>query len=911
MKGPVKLSLAVALALAGSNAFALGLGAIQVKSGLNQPLDAEIPVLTESATEAAELTVDLASAADFERVGLNRARLTVPIEMAVTTNARGQTVIKVTTKDAVREPLIDFLIVANWTKGKVLREYTVLLDPPITAPPARGAPATVAPVTEKPAAAAQPLPQPKPAPPSKAASPEPKPPVAAAPQKTPKKTSPPPAPAPAPPPKPAAPSTAGNDYGPVAQGETLSEIARATRPDEKTNINQMMLALLKANPKAFYQDNINALKRGAILRIPNSDDIRAAGAIHEAVAQVHSQNEAWTSKAPVTSPTLVAHTGTPATAAPAKTGSADAGGKQAQERLALVPPRAGKSDAASDRAGAAGGTGKDDAATKAELARTKEALTSREQEAAELKSRVKQLEDLGSKDQRLLTMKDSEIAELQAKLKDLQAKTAANAAAAAAKPPVATTAAPPAAAAGKPEQKVTAKDIWGDMSAADKAAADKAAADKSAAAKPAAETATTTPPASTTATATPAPSSTTPATATPGTTPSASTAPSASATTPPSTSLTSTTPSPATPAPATDTAASTSPSPSPAASPATSSDTTAAAVSTPASSTDSSASTSKPATTAVAPVKSTAAAKVVPLEPAGEPFYKNQNVLLGGGAALLLVGLLALMRFMRKPKPFTVGGAIGGEGDLGPDAVHEEERLLDTLREDPGNSTASLELLRHYYARGDAAQFEEAAEQMHAHLVDPAAPEWDEVLAMGAVLAPHNPLFGEVSMAGHEDGAAHAHAEPPDEFVFSEPMHTQAGTFDDRPLHAENEPAVAEDRFDFDLPVRAEDTPPDTETLLHEPLPNFTREHDMHAAETGMDRHVEAPRAEPQPEHTLVAPPDELFVSEDAIGTKLDLAKAYLDMGDPEGARSMLDEVMSEGNDSQKDEARKLLAEIK
>jgi len=903
MKGPVKLSLAVALALACSNAFGLGLGTIHVKSGLNQPLDAEIPVLTESATEASELTVDLASAEDFERVGLNRARLTVPIEMAVTTNARGQTVIKVTTKEAVREPLIDFLIVANWTKGKVLREYTVLLDPPVTAPPARGTPATVAPVTEKPAAAPQPLAQPKPAPPPKAASPEPKPPVAAAPKKT---APPPPAPAPAAPPKPAAPSAAANDYGPVAQGETLSEIARATRPDEKTNINQMMLALLKANPKAFYQDNINALKRGAILRIPNSDDIRAAGAIHEAVAQVHSQNEAWSSKVPVTSPTLVAHTGTPATAAPAKAASADAGGKQTQERLALVPPRAGKSDAASDRAGAAGGTGKDDAATKAELARTKEALTSREQEAAELKSRVKQLEDLGSKDQRLLTMKDSEIAELQAKLKDLQAKTAASAAAAAAKPPVATTATPPAAAAAKPEQKVTAKDIWGDMSATDKAAAEKAAADKNAAAKPAAGTSTTTPPSATAATTTPAPSSATPPATTPGTTAStASTTPSASPTTP------STTPPATTPAPTTDTTASTSPSATAASSPASSTDTSVAVASAPVSSADSSTSASKPASTAVAPVKSAPAAKVVPLEPAGEPFYKSQNVLLGGGAALLLVGLLALMRFMRKPKPFAVGGTVGGEGDLGPDAVHEEERLLDTLRQDPGNSAASLELLRHYYARGDAARFEEAAEEMHAHLADPGAPEWDEVLAMGAVLVPHHPLFGEVAAAGHEDGEALAHAEPPDEFVFSEPMHTQAGTFDDRPLHTEAEPAPVEDRFDFDLPVRAEETPAETATLLHEPLPDFTREHEMHAHEAGVDRHVEAPHAEPQPEHTLVAPADELFVVEDAIGTKLDLAKAYLDMGDPEGARSMLDEVMSEGNDSQKDEARKLLAEIR
>lgn len=889
MKGPVKLSLAVALALAGSNAFALGLGTIQVKSGLNQPLDAEIPVLTESAAEATELTVGLASAADFERVGLNRARLTVPLEMAVTTNARGQTVIKVTTKDAVREPLIDFLIVANWTKGKVLREYTILLDPPITAPPARGSTATVAPVAEKPAAAAQPLAEPK-APPPKPARPEPKPPVAAAPQKPPK-AAPPPAPAPTPAPKPAAQATAGNDYGPVAEGETLSEIARATRPDEKTNINQMMLALLKANPKAFYQDNINALKRGAILRMPTSDDIRASGAIREAVAQVHSQNEAWASKAPVTAPTLVAHTGGPATGTspaskPAKSDAA--GGKQAQERLALVPPRAGKGDAGTDRAGASGGTGKDNADTKAELARTKEALTSREQEAAELKSRVKQLEDLSSKDRRLISMKDSEIAELQAKLKDLQAKTAASATAAAAKPPVATTATPPAAA-GKPDQKVTAKDIWGDMGAADKAAAD-----KSAAGKPAAGTtpAATTPPATTAAATTPAPSSTTP----PAATPSATTSPSP---TPPAT----TTP------PATGTEASTSPSPTASTPAAGAAATATPPASTPAPTTESPASASKPAATEVAPVKATPAAKVVPLEPAGEPFYKNQNVLLGGGAALLLVGLLALMRFMRKPKPFAVGGMVEGEGDLGPDAVHEEEQLLDTLRQDPGNSAASLELLRHYYARGDAARFEEAAEQMHAHLIDPGAPEWDEVLAMGAVLAPHNPLFGEASSAGHERGEARA--EPPDEFVFSEPMHTQAGTFDERPMHAEAEPAAVEDRFDFDLPVRAEETPPEAATLHHEPLPDFGREHEPHVTESAMDQHVEPAHAELQAEHTLVAPADELFVGEDAIGTKLDLAKAYLDMGDPEGARSMLDEVMSEGNDSQKDEARKLLAEIK
>ena len=488
MKGPAKLTLAIALALAGGNAFALGLGAIQVKSGLNQPLDAEIPVITESAAEANGLSVDLASSEDFERIGLSRSRLTVPIEMAVGTNARGETVIKLTTKEAVREPLLDFLLVANWSKGKVLREYTVLLDPPITAP--AKSTATVAPLAEKPVAVAKPLTETKPAPPPPAPKParaEPKPPVAAAtPKAPPKAEAKPAAPPPPPAPKPVAHPAGNNDYGPVAEGETLSGIARATKPDDKSSVNQMMLALLKANPNAFYQDNINALKRGSILRIPSSDDMRASGTLREAAEQVHNQNEAWTTgRAAVSKPTLVAHTGattkttTEPAAKPAKTDAKPA----KQERLALVPPSAAKNDTSTDRAGAAGGTGKENAEIKAELARTKEALSSREQEAAEMKSRVKQLEEISAKDQRLIALKDSEIADLQKKLKELQAKASAPAAATAAAKPAETTpakpaenaAAKPADMTGKADQKLTAKDIWGDLNAADKNAAKPAA----------------------------------------------------------------------------------------------------------------------------------------------------------------------------------------------------------------------------------------------------------------------------------------------------------------------------------------------------------------------------------------------------------------------------------------------------
>ncbi len=512
MSAPSKLSLAIALALIGGNAFALGLGSIQVKSGLNQPLNAEIPVTTDSPAEATGLIVGLASAEDFQRVGLNRTRVSMPIDFSVVTNGRGQTVIKLTTKDVVREPFMDFLVEVNWPKGKLLREYTVLLDPPIMAPALHGSSATVAPAkeaapappTQKLAEEKQPKSKPAPVkPPHTVVEAKPKPAPAAKP----------PAPAPAPSPSHA---PAAGDYGPVAAGETLSEVARATKPDDSTNINEMMLALLKANPNAFYRDNINALKRGAILRIPSSDEIKATGSSMAAAAAVREQNDSWSGNAAVAKPTVVANAGAPKTSTPAK--SAVTTGSKSNEHLALVPPRAGKeSQSTGDHPGPSSGTGTS-SETKAELERTKEALTSREQEAGELKSRVKQLEDLNGKDQRLISLKESEIADLQNKLKELQSGKATSGTSA--PPPVATQlpvkppetpatpATKPADTTAKGDAKLTAKDIWGDISAGDKTAA----------AKPA------------------TPSSTPPAVATPAVTPtpsSGSSSPTTAATTPP------------------------------------------------------------------------------------------------------------------------------------------------------------------------------------------------------------------------------------------------------------------------------------------------------------------------------------------------------------------------------------------
>ena len=268
----------------------------------------------------------------------------------------------------------------------------------------------------------------------------------------------------------------------------------------------------------------------------------------------------------------------------------------------------------------------------------------------------------------------------------------------------------------------------------------------------------------------------------------------------------------------------------------------------------------------------------------------------------LLIGLLALMRFMRKPKPvlMPMGGGAEHDEHLAP-AGDEEHHLLDALAQTPGDAHLSLELLHLYYSQRDAAKFEAAAEAMYAHIADPTQPEWQQVKAMGEELCPHNPLFsgadsglgghghGEQTVFGHYDTGTHAHEEPFD-----------LGAHDGHDL----KPVAGEDNFDFDLTDHSATAAALANDVgfAHEPPPPPAP---VRAAPA---RPAPAPAAAPP---LAAKPAEDFFAGEDAIGTKLDLAKAYLDMGDPEGARSMLDEVMSEGNDAQKGEARKLLAEIR
>src|SRR5690625_5244683 len=366
MNRSLKLSALVALALASTPALALELGQIQVKSALGRPLVAEIPLQPEQPGEADHVKAILAPDAAFARAGVNRAALKVPLSFEVTTTDAGQKVIRVTSSEPVREPYLDFLVQVTWPKGKLLREYTVLLDPLSM----HSAPGVV--------------PAKAPAPPAAASTPAP----------------------PAPAPSPAASSTTQadqGDYGPVAYGDTLSHIARA-RAIDGVSYQQMLIALKAANPDAFFRDNVNALKTGAVLRIPTREQALAVTR-SAAIAAVRSQNQSWQGRhAPA--PTTVASAGGSSQAVAGPDQPAASG-----DRLHLVSPESGAASA-----GAAGGGDATAADLRQDLARSKEALSSQKQAAADLQSRVTALEQIADKNKRLLALKNDEIAALQQKL---------------------------------------------------------------------------------------------------------------------------------------------------------------------------------------------------------------------------------------------------------------------------------------------------------------------------------------------------------------------------------------------------------------------------------------------------------------------------------------------------------------
>jgi pilus assembly protein FimV len=262
----LKLRAAIsALLLAPQAAFALGLGDIRLNSALNEPLSAEIELVAPTNDELNALSAQLASRELFQRYGLDRPGFLDSMQFTVGRGRDGRNVLLVNSASPISEPFVTFLVEVNWPRGRLLREYTVLLDPPVFAPQETVPPAPVAAPR-----AAQPATAPARAPAATPAAPRP----AAATQR----------------PVAAPPSGDGSSYR-VQPGDTLYGVASRYAGGDRAETNRMMIAMFRANPEAFG-GNINVLRSGAILRVPGPEALSevSAGA---AASEIGRQNASW------------------------------------------------------------------------------------------------------------------------------------------------------------------------------------------------------------------------------------------------------------------------------------------------------------------------------------------------------------------------------------------------------------------------------------------------------------------------------------------------------------------------------------------------------------------------------------------------------------------------------------------
>lgn len=370
------LAIAAATALSSGMAQALELGELTLKSAANQPLVAEIELRDVAQLTAPEIVPGLASPDEFARAGLERQAFLNQLSFTPVINPGGRSVIQVTSPAPLSEPLLKFLVQVIYPSGRLMRDYSVLVDASKFSPQAA---------------------------------------EAATPAATPAVT------APA--------ASNGREYTTTSR-DTLWEIAARFR--EQASVQQTMLAIQAMNPSAFQDANINRLRAGQVLRIPDSNDATAL-AQPQAIAEVARQNAAWREgrRLGPRAQQLDATRGNGRGNAPAPTQT---------DNLKLV---SGDANAANAK-GLAG----DNKALTDKLAVTQEGLDSARRENSELQSRLADLQSQLDKANRLLQLKSDQLARLEAGANAAPAVTApapaATPDAVAPAPDAAVTSAPPA-----------------------------------------------------------------------------------------------------------------------------------------------------------------------------------------------------------------------------------------------------------------------------------------------------------------------------------------------------------------------------------------------------------------------------------------------------------------------------------
>ncbi|MGY6213926.1 FimV/HubP family polar landmark protein [Methylolobus aquaticus] len=221
----------------------LGVGEIKLHSFLNQPLDAEVPLVL-SGEQLDQIRIGLAAPAEFAKVGLTRSPAIGKLRFDAVQRRDGSFAVRIRSLDVISEPFLSFLMEVTWPQGRMLRSFTVLLDPP----DALAAPVVTA-RRELTAESGGDWQETRPVSGVSA--------DAAAQRMAPRPT--------------------GQIYGPVARNENLWKIAERLKPDASIPTERMMTALFRLNPQAFSRPSVNALNAGTYLRVPGQDDLFGSG----------------------------------------------------------------------------------------------------------------------------------------------------------------------------------------------------------------------------------------------------------------------------------------------------------------------------------------------------------------------------------------------------------------------------------------------------------------------------------------------------------------------------------------------------------------------------------------------------------------------------------------------------------
>ncbi|EKF74859.1 hypothetical protein A11A3_06490 [Alcanivorax hongdengensis A-11-3] len=373
-------------------------------SYLNQPLDMDVELHEVGDLSPGEILVNLASQDEFDAAGVDRTYFLNKLKFQVERTGKDNAVLHISSSEPVREPYLNFLVEFLWPTGRLMREYTVLLDPPSYADAAQTAAPSVSRAPKPVSSAPAPAPQAPASQPAQAAAP--------APSSTPASTD------------AAKPAYASDTSGPhetytVRNSDTMWRIALNTRPANSVSVQQMLVAIQEMNPDAFINDNVNLVREGTVLRIPNEREVRNIST-RNAISQVAEQNRKWRDMLDARGIQAPGKAQVDGSRQVADADAANGGPKSGEVKL--VTPDSSDSVKDGDATGSSRQGSGSSAVLENELAIRDENIDRLDRENGELKSRLDDLQDQVATSEKLLKLRNDQISQLQEQLRQIREK---------------------------------------------------------------------------------------------------------------------------------------------------------------------------------------------------------------------------------------------------------------------------------------------------------------------------------------------------------------------------------------------------------------------------------------------------------------------------------------------------------